>query len=382
VAERRLRRPLRLAFVASASIHSVRWMSYFAAAGHTVRWFATSVPDGNVAGLPYEVLPAAHGGSRSVAIAVSVRQLRRRLQAFQPDVVHAHYAGVPGVLGWLAGVRPFVLSAWGSDVLVSSRRAVSGWPIRQALRAADLVTCDAQHMLGALARAGVDRSRLIRINFGTDLERFRPMPREARLDQRLHLDAGPRVISIRALLPVYDVATLVRSVPQVLASVPGTTFVIAGTGAEEARLRQLAADLGVSDRIRFCGAIPNAELPEYFAAADVYVSTALSDAGLASSTQEAMACGLPVVVTRTGENHLWIEPGVTGELIDAGDAATLASHLAILLREPARRAALAAGGRALIAERTNYHVEMAKMETHYVALSIGSAQPDAEPAVA
>jgi len=98
---------------------------------------------------------------------------------------------------------------------------------------------------------------------------------------------------------------------------------------------------------------------------DVYVSTSLSDAGIAASTAEAMACGLPVVITDSGENARWIEPGRNGFLVPLSEPGALAEKLLRLIDDPELRSRLGAAGRATIQERNDYQVEMAKMETLY-----------------
>lgn len=363
-------RPLTLAFVASASIHSARWVRFYADRGHRVHWFVSSPIDSPLPGVATECLPSARGGSKVWTMVQSALTLRRALNSLQPDVVHAHYAGVPGVMTALTFHRPFVLTAWGSDVLMMGRRAVLGLPVRWALRRADLVTCDANHMIEAMTRLRVPRAKIRRINFGTEVDRFRPVPRDPAIDERLGLKADqPRVISIRNFHPVYDIGTLIRAVPRVLERIPNAAFIIGGSGPEESSLKELAGQLGVSDSIRFCGPIPNEQLPLYYAAADVYVSTSLSDAGLAASTAEAMACGLPAVITDTGENDAWIDDGVTGYLVPARADAELASRIAALLGDEPLRRSIAPRGRSVIVERSNYHVEFEKMEQLYLALA-------------
>jgi glycosyltransferase involved in cell wall biosynthesis len=61
--------------------------------------------------------------------------------------------------------------------------------------------------------------------------------------------------------------------------------------------------LNVDDFVQFLGRIPHEAMPDLLTQADIYVSTSLSDAGISASTAEAMACGLPVIVTDTGENR-------------------------------------------------------------------------------
>jgi glycosyltransferase involved in cell wall biosynthesis len=365
--------PLNIAFVASASIHSKRWIKFFADRGHKVTWLVTSLAGHEPPELPHRLLSTAGPGSKAITSVQAAFEVRAALAELKPDVVHAHYAGVPGVITALSGQHPFILTAWGSDVLFAAPRPIFGLPIRWALKKADLVTCDAQHMIDAVGKFGVPRQKLHRINFGTDVDRFKPVPRSAEIDRRLNLGPGPRVISIRNLQPVYDIATLVRAVPQVCAAVPDATFIIGGTGPDEAALKSLAAELGVTDRIRFCGSVKNDELPLYYAAADVYVSTALSDAGLSASTAEAMACGVAVVVSNTGENHLWVESGKSGFLFPAKDSEQLGSQLTQLLTDTSLRTRLASQGRALIVEKSNYSVELEKMERLCLDLARGAS---------
>jgi glycosyltransferase involved in cell wall biosynthesis len=173
------------------------------------------------------------------------------------------------------------------------------------------------------------------------------------------------VISLRNFDPVYDIPSLLRAIPLVLAQRPDARFVIVGRGPLEAELKALAQSLGIMDQVRFVGFVPNVELPDYLSAMDVYVSTSLSDAGIAASTAEAMACGLPVVTTDSGENGRWIEPGSNGFLVPVSEHGALAEKLLCLIADPELRSRLGAAGRATIQERNDYQVEMAKMEALY-----------------
>ncbi len=93
-----------------------------------------------------------------------------------------------------------------------------------------------------------------------------------------------------------------------------------------ASLRQQAEQLGISDRVHFHGAVSQAELADYFAAARVMVLPSLSE-GLGRVVVEAMLLGTPVIGSRVGGIPDLIEPGVTGWLVEAGDEAGLAAAL-------------------------------------------------------
>ncbi|GAH34462.1 unnamed protein product, partial [marine sediment metagenome] len=136
------------------------------------------------------------------------------------------------------------------------------------------------------------------------------------------------IISFRSLEPIYDVESLIKAIPSVLKEIPSAKFIVAGDGEQRKYLENLGVSLGISGSIRFVGFVENDELPQYLASADVYVSTSLSDAGIAVSTAEAMACGLPVVITDFGDNRKWVENGINGFLVPPKSPEALASKIA------------------------------------------------------
>lgn len=370
---------MKICFLAGAnSLHSYRWIKFFVDQGHDVHWlslYGASIPgislDG-LNGLTYHELSPALDKPRSpysppmasvLRLPGVVKWVRQRLRTIEPNLLHVHSVGVYGLVGALSGFRPLVATAWGSDVLVGGQLAFKRPLIRYALKKADLITCDAHHMVEAMVKLDANRNKIRVVMFGIDTKRFHPAEKDEILLRQLDLAEAPTVISIRNLLPVYNLESLIRAIPAVTKAVPGTKFVIGGSGSEEAMLKELAASLAVTESILFTGPIPTADLPRYLSSMDVYTSTALSDAGIASSTGEAMACGLPVVVTDTGENSLWINEGEGGFLVPGRSPAALAEKLIFLLRDTSFRKAAGAANRETIMARDDYYHEMAKMES-------------------
>jgi L-malate glycosyltransferase len=307
--------------------------------------------------------------------------VRRWIREFGPDLVHVHYLGFYGVLALLSGAQPLVATAWGSDVLFARsipRRAL----VRAILRRADVITCDAQHMVRAIQEiaGGV---HVDVINFGIDTKRFAPRSPDLAALATLGVGAkqGPVVLSLRSLLPVYDVETMVRAAPAILSAHPGAVVLIVGDGPERPRLEALNREQGTERGVRFLGRIPNHLLPELLAIADVYVSTSLSDAGLSASTAEAMACEIPVVVTDSGENRLWVDSGVNGVVIPVSDPKALAGAVDGLLRDPDHRRRMARAGRAVIVERNDFETEMGRMERIYARHANAAGGPTPAHAV-
>jgi len=356
--------------VNAASIHTQRWINYFAEHGwkvNLITWrspaYAEIHPDITV----HRTLFPPHYIARYGAL-LEIAWLLRKIR---PDIIHAHYLGHFGILaglyGSLSGFSPIVLTAWGSDVITGAI-GWKRWLIKHALKRADLITCDADHMVERLVMLGANREKIKLICFGTDTRKLSPRPKSEKLKEQLGVGGSPVVISLRLLQPLYDVESLITAIPLVLKEIPETKFVIGGEGSQEKDLRQLAQSLGVSDNARFVGFIPNDELPRYLTSSDVYVSTSLSDAGLSASTAEAMACGLPVIITDFGDNRKWVEDGVNGFIVPLRDPETLASQIIYLLRNKDDRIKFGQAGRQIIEEKNNYEKEMGRMGELYEIL--------------
>ncbi len=362
---------MKICFLASgSSIHSYRWIKYFADKGHDVYWVSL-VPSGfrHIENVDF------HKGKsfsiKALSVVAATTKIRKLLRGIKPDIVHAHYSGSYGLIGALSGYHPFVVTAWGSDVLITARFSLKKAAVRYALNSADVVTCDADHMREEMIRLGIAPGRIRIVYFGTDVEQFCPERRKVALRAELAVGDSPLIISLRSLEPVYDVRSLIEAAPLVLKEFTNAKFVVAGSGSEKERLKMLAGSLGVTESVVFVGQIPNDELPVYLASSDVYVSTSLSDAGLAASTAEAMACGLPVVVTDSGENRLWVEDSQNGYVVRVRDPAMLAERILCLLRDRELRMEFGQRGRQIIESRNSYAAEMAKMERIYQQVLTG-----------
>jgi glycosyltransferase involved in cell wall biosynthesis len=129
---------------------------------------------------------------------------------------------------------------------------------------------------------------------------------------------------------VYGVEYLIRAIPIVLEKVKEARFLIAGDGPLLAYHKALAEELGVQDYVHFLGRVQNNLLPEILNSADLYVSTSLSD-GTSASLLEALATGLPSVVTAIPANREWMVEGVNGFLTPPKDSEVLAKRIIQLL---------------------------------------------------
>jgi len=368
---------LTICFIGTAeSIHMLKWAKYFSDQGHRVHLISYLVPVAqyDIAGInlhlinrtfPIRMWPF----NTLLNLPITLIKVKKLIKEIKPDVIHAHYVTSYGTLASLLGFHPLVTTAWGSDILITPQKFLpSKWGVKYALRKADLITCDAEHMKEAMERFGAASDKIKVINFGIDTKRFSPGEKDQKLKEKIGLSGYKIVISLRNLEPVYDIETLIKAIPTILKQIPKTKFILFGRGSQEEEFKKLSEQLGVKDSIQFLGWASNEELPKYLRTADVYVSTSLSDGGIASSTAEAMACGLPVVITDVADNKRWVEDGGNGFLIPTKDSRLLAQKIIYLLRNENIRRKFGDRNRRIIEERNDYYKEMAKMEEIYLNL--------------
>lgn len=220
---------MRICFVAGpGSIHTRRWVEWFVKRGHDVhvvfprsflRPDRTTIPGAVMH--PLATTPVFSRSSHLLLHPVDRVRMRRIVAQINPDVLHAHYVRDYGFKAASTGFHPLVMTVWGSDVLVDPKHnPVVRWAVQHALRAADVITCDATHIVPAIRDLAGPTADIRTVNFGIDTDLFSPGQADQHLKEQLGL-AGKRVaISTRSLRPIYDVATLVRSAPLVLGAVP------------------------------------------------------------------------------------------------------------------------------------------------------------------
>jgi len=359
---------------AGQSPHLHGWAAYFVAAGyrvHLLTWHQPDVP-GSAAepGVTVHLLPGqvvlsrrGLGLARSVWAGWVIRFLMRRHRI---DVLHAHQVIPYGYWAARSGRHPLVVTAWGSDVLTepyASARAMRY--VRTTLAHADLITADSDHLRrAAVALGGGAPSHVIPV--GVDTALFQPGGRTAaRALLRIAADT-PVVLSPRALAPVYNIDTIIDSIPLVQQAVPTVRYIIkyGYSAGREAELQQRATALGVAAAVDFVGYTPAVGMSDYYAAADVCVSVASSDSA-PKSVLEAMACGTPVVTS----DLPWVQEDITADeqalLVPARNALALAAATIRLLHDPALRAHLGTAGRRYVVAQADYATAMARMDALY-----------------
>jgi glycosyltransferase involved in cell wall biosynthesis len=366
---------LRLAFLGDPnSVHTRRWLSWFAAHGHEVsllEGFGAEIAPDIDARIRIERYQA-FGRHRSPFISSlhARRELRRLIDRLRPDVLHAHFVRRFGWQGSLAGFHPFVVSPWGSDLLVVPRGAWrTRWRNRRALRAADLVTVTTEHMWAAALRSGARPDRMEMVQHGVDTRRFAPGQPPPELVDRLALGEAGMIFSPRMVRPLYRHETIIAAFAQ-LAGDPILVMSAAGANAAYlATLREQMGSLGVTERVRIMDSIAHDEMPAHLRMARVVVSVPESDS-FPVSLLEAMACGTPVIASDLPPARAVLEPIVPGSVVPVGDAPSLAAALRRVLALAADdRRHLGEALRRHVVQVADYEANMARMEGLYRRLA-------------
>jgi glycosyltransferase involved in cell wall biosynthesis len=217
------------------------------------------------------------------------------------------------------------------------------------------------------AIAPIPDDQIITFPWGTDLKLFSPHSSALPLRQDLGWVGKTILISTRTWEPLYAIDVLVRAIAAVREHHPEVRLVLLGDGSQGPKIRSLISQLELTDYIHAPGRVSYELLPEYFTLADVYVSSALSD-GSSISLLEAMACGLPVVVTNGYGNREWVKPGQNGWLATPGDPASLAAALHEALGDPSRLAEMKSANVSLASARADWNKNFPQLLTFFQRL--------------
>lgn len=212
---------------------------------------------------------------------------------FDFDAIDSHYFYPDGVAAVMLGRhfrKPVVVTARGTDINVLPKFAIPRRMIVWAASNAAGIITVCNYLKDELVALGVSPESITPLRNGVDLERFSLIDREpARAGLKFQ---GFTLLSVGQLNEHKGHHLAIEALKQL----PDVSLVIAGSGPDHAKLEALAAALGLSDRVRLVGPVPQSELRNYYNAADLMV-LASSREGWANVLLESMACGTPVVAT-------------------------------------------------------------------------------------
>jgi phosphatidylinositol alpha-1,6-mannosyltransferase len=264
--------------------------------------------------------------------------------------------GASAPLGLLA---PALRRSGVDRVVASTHGHETGWAVlpgaRQTLRRigrySDVVTYITDYTRRRIGAAFGPHPQLRQLTPGVDVEVFHPGVDGSAVRDRYHLNDRPVIVCVSRLVSRKGQDLLISALPAIRAAVPEVALLLVGTGPCEARLRALADRRRVAQAVIFTGGVPFPELPEHYAAGDVFAMPCRTRRrgfdveGLGIVYLEASATGLPVVAGDSGGAPEAVREDETGYVVGGRDVAALTDRLIRLLRNPELRTRLGGAGR-------------------------------------
>jgi glycosyltransferase involved in cell wall biosynthesis len=235
----------------------------------------------------------------------TIQKMKSVCKSFKPDVIHVHQVNSVALFSILALKSfniPIVLTAWGSDILLSPKRSVILKQIvKYCLKHADVVTADAEYLgQEVLKYMPLPKDKLVIANFGMEKH------------DELFTSKENIIYSNRLHKPLYNIDEIIRAFKKMEDTGRNPyRLVIAATGEETDNLKQLAINLNISDKVTFVGWLSLYENLKWYAKSKFYVSIPDSDA-TSISLLEAMYYGCYPIVSSLPSKREWISDEVNG----------------------------------------------------------------------
>jgi len=319
----------------------------------------------------FTLVPKIGGRLNPQSIARAALPLIRQIHGETPiDVIDAEFFYPDGPAAAIIGEKldiPVSIKARGSDISFWGEKDYGKTQMVEAADKAAGLLAVSEALADDMAALGIDRTKITIHYTGLDRDRFRPLnnvglrPTLAKqLSFNLPKDA-PLFASVGALIERKGQAFLLEA----MAQIPGSRAILIGKGEDEARLRQLASQLDLADRVHFAGSIDHDVMPVILSAADIMVLPTESE-GLANAWVEALACGTPVITTCVGGAPQLFTTAAAGRLVPR-DADRIAKAMRDILRDtPSAQEVTAA------VNRFSWKNNGAELASHFERLSTRS----------
>lgn len=280
-------------------------------------------------------------------LALDFRRLTRQIK---PDLIHAGPIQTCAFIAVLSGFRPILTMSWGFDLMRDVRRSkLWEWVTRYTLKRSTFFTSDANVTRDLAVHYGMDPAKTVVFPWGVDLAHFTPK-NEAQATGHTFT-----IFCNRSWEPIYGVDVLAKAFVTVARQREDVRLLLLGGGSQAGVIRQILNSGGVLDRVFFPGQIRNTDLPRWYHMADLYVSPSHVD-GSSVSLMEALACGLPCLVSDIPANREWVREGENGWLFADGNAAELAGKILRAIEQYEQLPAMGQLARATAEQKANWAV--------------------------
>jgi L-malate glycosyltransferase len=271
-----------------------------------------------------------------------VMDFRRLVREIKPDLIHAGPIQTCAFIAVLSGFYPILAMSWGFDLMDDVHRNRGMERItRYTLKRSTFFISDANVTRDTAIAYGMDSNRTVVFPWGVDLQLFAPAVEDP--GSQIENQKSFTLFCNRSWEPRYGVDVLAKAFVKVAAQNPDVDLILIGGGSQAQPIRQILQRGGVLDRVSMPGQVAQKDLPRWYHNSDLYISPSHVD-GSSVSLMEALACGIPCLVSDIPANKEWVTEDENGWVFPDGDADALAGKIlsAIARKEDLPEVGLAA----------------------------------------
>ena len=348
------------------SIHTVRWVNSLSDRNYEIHLITQHPSTEHQLNNSVKVYQLPFRGM--LGYFLNVPFLKYFLNQIKPDILHAHYAGGYGVLGYLSNFHPFILSVWGSDVYTTPYNSpLHKILIKNSLRSADRV-CSTSRVMGEQVLSlcpDLDPDKLSITPFGIDTNKFIC---HSKTENSNTITIG----TVKTLEHTYGIDILIKSFHRVFCDLQKYSpdiasqlrLLIVGDGSLKPEFQNLAKSLRIDDITEFTGFIRHNKVPQYLNNLDIYVAVSRCES-FGVAILEASACALPVIVSNIGGLPEVVIDGETGFIVEKENVEASADAIMKLILDSSLREKMGDNGRRHVCDNYNWEKSVSIMEEVY-----------------
>ena len=352
------------------SIHTQKWVLSLAKRGFNVRLFSLFKPNNPVcklynnlgvkidsADLKQRIKNLRTPNISKIFYLSTLPKLRKIVNEFSPDIIHAHYASSYGVLSYLLQFKPTIISVWGSDLYeFPNKNFLNKWLLTKVIKSAGSI-CSTSNAMREIILNDYNRKDCYLTPFGVDTHKFKPSKINKKrfivgTIKSIEQHNGIEVIIKAAKILVHDM------------NLSDIQFLIVGKGELLEKMKEKSRKYNLDKNITFTGHILHQEIVKYFQKLSIFIAVSTRES-FGVSILEAASCGIPAITSNVGGLTEVNKNLKTGYIIEANNGKMLSEKIIKLYNNDKLRKEMGKKARKRVIEKFDWNQNLEKMITIY-----------------
>ena len=347
------------------SIHTKKWVESLTIYGNDVVLFSFFKPSENVLkeyesfnvkvvspDLRQKIRKIRHPNISKIRYLGSLGLLKQKINDFDPDIIHAHYASSYGFLGFLSGFKPFILSVWGSDIYYFPQKNWINKLLMKKIIKYPTAVCSTSQAMKKIAIKDFHRMDIDVIPFGIDLDLFYP---KNRFKEKFIVGTIKSIENYNGIDCLIDSANIVINDFK-----KDISFIIVGSGSLKKDMEEKVKTLNLGDKIKFLGFVDHGSVRKYYEMLSIFVAVSTIES-FGVSVLEAAALEIPSITSNIGGLTEVNLHNKTGIVIEPDRPLQLAKSIIKLYEDSKMRKNLGVNARKMVIEKFNWDESIKKM---------------------